>query len=234
MRESTVQVGARTCEFPGCKNAYRAQGLCASHYSQRQRGRGLTPIIRHAPNVGECSFEGCSMPAKATGLCKGHYWQKSMGKKLKKIERHTGRDGRFWSNVEKGLSCWNWTGSRSTNGYGRIHFLGKRRAAHRVSWLIHHGEFPSMCVLHTCDNRLCVNPQHLWLGTARDNAQDMVAKGRHYYQTPGRKRKLNPEKVREIRSLGAIMSAMKIADLYGVSACTISGILHRRLWKSVE
>ena len=64
-------------------------------------------------------------------------------------------------------------------GYGRFNFNSKEYSAHRVSWIIHNGKIPAdMCILHTCDNPPCVNPKHLWLGTLKENSQDMVRKGR--------------------------------------------------------
>lgn len=76
--------------------------------------------------------------------------------------------------------CWQWTGRIRDGGYGRMKLNGKETRAHRVSWLIHKGDIPNgLCVLHRCDNRLCVNPKHLFLGTRRDNYEDMKKKGRH-------------------------------------------------------
>lgn len=76
--------------------------------------------------------------------------------------------------------CWLWEGQVSPNGYGRM--PDGKRYAHRVAWsTFHEREIPEgMWVLHTCDVRACVNPSHLFLGSPRDNAHDMVEKGRHY------------------------------------------------------
>lgn len=88
---------------------------------------------------------------------------------------------RFWSKVHKTEHCWIWTAGTDQQGYGRIGIGGRREPverAHRVSWFLRHGTMPSLCVLHKCDNPPCVNPDHLFLGTRTDNAEDKVAKGR--------------------------------------------------------
>lgn len=80
-------------------------------------------------------------------------------------------------------SCWLWVGAKFQNGYGEFRISGKKVGAHRASWQIYKGQIPDgLCVLHNCpdgDNRLCVNPAHLFLGTKGDNIKDCVAKGRN-------------------------------------------------------
>src|SRR5947207_548479 len=75
--------------------------------------------------------------------------------------------------------CWIWTGARSLNGYGVMGMPHINRNAHRISWEIHRGIIPNkICVLHRCDTPSCVNPDHLFLGSLKDNTRDMVKKGR--------------------------------------------------------
>jgi len=89
---------------------------------------------------------------------------------------------RFWKKVDKSDGqgpkgqCWQWIASKDTCGYGLL----KPTSAHRVSWEIHNGPIPdSLSVLHRCDNPPCVRPEHLFLGTQKDNMQDRLAKGRY-------------------------------------------------------
>lgn len=85
----------------------------------------------------------------------------------------------FWSNVRKEKECWIWALSLSPSGYGNFQWEGKRRRAHRVAYFLSYGKIPDgLFVCHKCDKPACVNPQHLFLATSKENTHDMISKGR--------------------------------------------------------
>jgi hypothetical protein len=158
--------------------------------------------------------------------------------------------------------CWNWVGFVMPNGYGKFSFGREHFLAHRSSWHLLRGPIPDgMCVLHKCDNRRCVNPDHLFVGSEMDNTQDMIAKGRnstgdrHWSRAkrsafmrrviePGvpKRRgslhgnaKLTEEDVRAIRRrVAAGETRLAVSRSFSVTNATVCGIVNRRSWKHVD
>ena len=95
---------------------------------------------------------------------------------------------KFWAKVDKTSVCWNWTGATTRSnkkGYGQASRNGAVVLSHRLSWEIINGPISKdLLVLHRCDNPLCVNPAHLFLGSQSDNMKDCIAKGRFIFNTP--------------------------------------------------
>ena len=150
---------------------------------------------------------------------------------------------RFWSKVRKDPEgCWEFvgrsgkvTGSSLKRGGGYAPFLfgGKIRDAHRVSWILEHGEIPSgMFICHHCDNPRCVRPDHLFLGTHAANMRDMVEKGRatRLRGMDCRITKLTEEQVYEIRESNERGDCVRLAREFGVAPSTIYSVRARKSW----
>lgn len=131
--------------------------------------------------------------------------------------------------------CIEWTGVLMPNGYGQFSVLNRHVYAHRFSYELHKGSIPDgLCVLHSCDNRGCVNPDHLSLGTKLDNAQDARSRGRIPMGADRPSSKLTPDAVLKIRAARAAGESFKaIGRRFNISAQTVHKIHHRRLWPQI-
>ena len=133
--------------------------------------------------------------------------------------------------VYKTETCWLWTGAKARGDYGSFH-LPKTRVmvpAHRQAWILYKGEIPiGLRVLHKCDRPNCVNPDHLFLGTTRDNSNDMLEKRRG--KVWGHPQKLTPNDVIKIRELYATdkYTLKELGKMYNCHFGTIFDALHRR------
>jgi hypothetical protein len=144
---------------------------------------------------------------------------------------------KFWNKVEMipFHDCWEWT-SKSKDLYGRIIINKKPIRAHRMSWQLHYGPIPKgLFVCHKCDNPGCVRPDHLFLGTNKDNSNDRDAKGRTAKGTQLPKCKLQESDVIEIRDLynNTNITMIELTFLYPICRTNIHIIVHRKAWKHI-
>lgn len=146
---------------------------------------------------------------------------------------------RFFDKVLKTDSCWLWNSSGKRYGYIQNGY-GSIERAHRISWKIHFGDIPDgLLVLHKCDNPLCVNPEHLFLGTQLDNMIDMKLKNRANGGGPlGDKNgqsKLDNDKVRQIRELKILgITNKEIARRFNISIRNVGMIVNNKTWKIIK
>lgn len=123
---------------------------------------------------------------------------------------------RFWSYVQKTNGCWLWTGGKSM-GYGHFRVSGTSIRAHRYAWQSRGGKIaPGFCILHHCDNRACVRPDHLYIGTRADNNRDARERGQHV----GAARHPKEARIRALRKQG--LSYRDIMKRVRVSPATLS------------
>lgn len=245
----------RTCA--GCNRPYDApkkRHRCmdclrtiAADWRAKHRAAGL--FVGRGPSKAKrikpvCTVEGCGRPRRGKQLyCKGHGQRilrgRSPGAAIIAPPKYDTLEKRFFSNVIRGTGdeCWGWSGYLGNAGYAGFSIRHKPVGAHRVSWEIHHGPIPAgLYVCHHCDNPPCTRPEHLFLGTAKDNGDDMRAKGRAVHRAPRgeqhRSAKLNEEQVLYVlasKDPGGVLAAR-----FGVSPQSIEGIRAGRTWKHLS
>lgn len=164
---------------------------------------------------------------------------------------------RFFRKVSKTETCWIWLGNHDHHGYGLMSIggrAGRQHPAHRISYTMFVGPIPDgLLVCHTCDVRNCVNPDHLFIGTSRDNTQDMIAKGRNRWsygdQSGARTKpwalargeriassKLTEDAVREMRRLREVerLTIVELGLRFGVHHAVVSRVLRKLAWAHVD
>lgn len=131
--------------------------------------------------------------------------------------------------------CVEWPRKRVNTGYGILSYEGRQQTTHRIAYTLAHGAIPDgMHVLHRCDNRPCVNPRHLFLGTNEDNIADKLAKRRQTRGTAIHSARLTPAAVAEIRACAATGETRdSLGHRFGVSRQTINDVVWRRTWAHV-
>ena len=173
-----------------------------------------------------------AQPETCVGIRAWRNWVRRTPKKVDvriRFEKYVNRRG------DNG--CHIWTGPPGDVGYGNFGINGKTYRSHRAAWEIYRGPIPGgLCVLHRCDNKMCVNPDHLFLGTRADNVADMMAKGRGRKATGERvgNSKLKEDQVKEIRMLVAGgMKQTEVAAKFGVHSSWVSRISRNEFWRDI-
>lgn len=148
---------------------------------------------------------------------------------------------RFWSKVNKTEGCWEWTAGKTKDGYGifKVHTKNLMRS-HRYAWELECGPIPKgLCVLHKCDNRKCVNPNHLFLGTNEDNVKDREQKGRGVMPDQNGENnsmaKLTEEEIKNIRFRyeNENITQKELGKIYNIDQSAVSIIINKKVWKKV-
>jgi hypothetical protein len=144
---------------------------------------------------------------------------------------------RFMAHVAQGPGCWLWQASTMNSGYGQFGHRGTMRQAHRVSYELHVGPIPAgLSILHSCDDKLCVNPAHLRPGTHSENIKEAYSRGRR--AKPDLRGENHPRasitfldaiRMRDLRSAG--MAVTDIARRYGVKRSLVSDVVTGRCWR---
>ena len=144
---------------------------------------------------------------------------------------------RFWSKVNKTDNCWEWTTGLNKNGYGHFHANGEDIRAHRFSFQNHHNRLieDGMCILHSCNNPICVNPTHLSEGTNAENSKYMVQTGRSFKGEKNPASKITEAQVLEIRAEYAKgeTTHRKLGKEYGICHSIICDIINRKTWQHI-
>ncbi len=202
--------------------------MMPQQYSEEQRKAAVREYLSGLPQ------HRCSLPRHAVERALKAYGIQPRGR-----HKPLGDKGEKFhaSYIPEALtSCWLWSAGIGASGYGRFtHGRAFTVAAHRYSYEIHHGPIPDgQLVCHRCDTPACVNPDHLFVGSSRDNAQDMISKSRAHPRAGEchPRARLTADQVRSIRDEAGFGKSQKlIAEKHGVSASAIQHIINHRSWR---
>lgn len=193
---------------------------------------------RGKSRIGPCEVVGCGTPIKANGLCSKHYQRSHKHGSTNEPVRRSDAD-RFRAFVDSSNGpCWSWKGAKMPSGRGVFSIGGRNILAYRAAWLLFHGPIPhGLLVCHKCDNPECANPDHLFVGTHKDNMADCKAKGR-LRRNPVRGEeasaaRLTEPEVLRIRAAPVSVKNTELAALFGVTPATIGHIKKRKTWKHI-
>ncbi len=228
----------KKCSIEDCDNKYRCKGFCDKHY-RRFLAHGDATQVRIPAKA--CKVEGCDNKPRKLGYCIKHharfkrYNDESIV--IAMDNRHVFKsanekfDNSFEMITESG--CWIWKEALTNSGYGTLNFNRKAQLAHRYSYERFIGIIPeNLNVCHRCDAPCCVNPNHLFLGSAQDNINDKIIKGRQPRGSALKSSKLIEWQVSEIKVSNEKYTML--AAKFGVTPETISYIKRGKTWRHVE
>lgn len=183
-----------------------------------------------------CIIPHCESSPVGRNMCRKHYTRAQRAKKLHLFPKAKNPDefhDRFKAFINKAKGgCWEWKGTTNGAGYGMFWLKGKNQRAHRVAYTIFKGMIsPDELVCHHCDNRICVNPEHLFKGSHADNNFDAAVKNRMAHSENHPNAKLTDKQVGEIYYSPEPQHVL--AKKYGVNPSNISDIKRRKAWKKL-
>ena len=192
--------------------------------------RRLCPASKERTMIKQCEWCGADYSLQPHTASKRMFCSlKCVGLKNKRVHGA----GDLLARTRAGENgCLEWTGRTDKQGYGVTFYNGSRRLVHRVVFAdTHHVKLSlSNVVMHSCDNRICINPDHLSVGTQQDNLRDMVNKGRHAKRSAHGMSILSEEDVASIKIAPDVSTNTEIAKRFGVSASHVSRIRSGKRW----
>lgn len=225
----------RNCSVDGCDRKAHAFGWCSMHYRRWARNGDPMRTRFRGP---DCSVEGCDRPHSAKGYCALHYQRiRHNGTVDRATPEYPGVQEAFRARVGEPTEtgCTEWIGGRSDRGYGMLAKGRKNVLAHRYAYEEAFGPIPdAMLVRHKCDNPPCVNPDHLELGTVKDNSRDSVVRGRSARGEGIANSVLTHAEAQEIWDRRGTARKTDLAKEFGVSPSAIAHIHTGHSWKYID
>ena len=227
------------CQNPACAKPFDTYNCFLKKGGGKYCSNACQLEHQKPPHIVVCAYPSCQKPFRATPAKVKKGWQKHCSAECYRLDTNARLLPRFWEKVVKTETCWLWTGAQGEKGYGTIRIDGHGVPVHRFSYEIHFGAIPySLFVCHNCpggDNPSCVNPEHLWLGTPKENLHDAIKKGTFFFA--GREgelhvqAKLTDKEVLYIRSQKGIMTAKELALSCNAKESNIYMIWCGKTWR---